>query len=130
MSIFNIISNLINPISKTIDELHFSGQEKGEIEVKKAELKGKLAELEAKISTKMLDLQSQALEANTKIAVAEQQHGSAYVKAVRPTLSILSFVIIILMGLEVMPYKQLIVQICGAYLGVYAGLRTYEKKGK
>jgi len=62
------------------------------------------------------------------MAVAEQQHGNTYVKAVRPTIMLGSFLLIVAMGFEIIPYKSLILQICGGYLGFYGGLRTWEKK--
>jgi hypothetical protein len=121
MSILGDLANLFRPVSDVIDNLHTSEEEKGKIRVK-------LAEIEAKVSTKMMDLQMKSLDANSKIAMAEQEHGNAYVKCIRPTISLGCFIILLATGFEFIEYKELIVKICGGYLGFYGALRTYEKK--
>jgi len=128
MSIFNFLSSIFKPAADIIDELNDSKEEIGNIAVKKAEAKNKLAEIEAQVSTKMMELQLKAIEANTKLESVIQSNGNWYTKSIRPTLALLSFVIIILMGLGVMEYNDLIIKVCAGYNGIYAGLRTYEKK--
>lgn len=121
MSILGDLGNLFRPISSLIDNVHTSEEERGQI-------KTKLAEIEAKVSTKMMELQSKVIDANAKIAVAEQEHGNTFVKMVRPIISLGCFVILMLTGFEIIPEKELIIKICGSYLGFYGALRTYEKK--
>lgn len=115
------ILNIFKPAADLIDNLHTSEEEKGQI-------KTKLAEIEAKVSTKMMELQSKVIDANAKIAVAEQEHGNTFVKMVRPIISLGCFIILMLTGFEIIPEKELIIKICGSYLGFYGALRTYEKK--
>ena len=128
MSLFSWISSLFEPVSNLVDEIHFSGEEKGAIDVKKAELRNKLAEIESKIATRTLELQSQIIEANSKIAVAEQQHGNWLSKSWRPLCSVGSFLALIAMGTDVMVYNQFLATIFGGFLGIYTGARSWEKK--
>jgi len=128
MSIFKWVSSLFDPVSKTIDELHYSGEEKGAIENKRAELKNKLAEIEAKVATRTLDLQSQIIEANSKIAVSEQEHGNWLSKSWRPMCSLGSFAMLSLMGMGKIPANEFLMMIFGGFLGIYSGARSWEKK--
>jgi len=130
MSLFSFIGDIFKPASDIIDELHFSGEEKGEVANKKAELKNKLAEIEARVSQKLMELQSQSIEANAKVAIAEQQHGNWLSRSHRPITSILLVTILICMGFEIIPYKELLIKICGGFLGVYGIGRSVEKARK
>ncbi len=128
MSIFSWIGELFSPAADLIDEIHYSGEEKGNIENKRAELKNKLAEIESKVATRTLDLQSQIIEANSKIAVAEQMQGNWLSKSWRPICSIGSFAALVAMGTDIMPYNQFLATIFGSFLGIYTGARSWEKK--
>jgi len=128
MSIFSFLGSLFSPLADTIDNLHDSEEELGQIAVKKAELRNKLAEIEAKVSTKMMELQSQSIEANAKMAVAEQQHGNTLSKSWRPITSLCMTGILVAMGFDLIAYKPLMVQICGGFLGIYGIGRSVEKK--
>lgn len=128
MSIFNWIGSLFEPAAKLVDDLHFSGEEKAEAKAKQAELKNKLAQIEAKVATRTLDLQSQIIEANSKIAIAEQQHGNWLSKSWRPLCSLGSFGMLVLMGSGIIPFNEFLSVIFGSFLGVYTGFRSYEKK--
>lgn len=123
MSILGDLANVFSPIAKLVDDLHTSSEEKGQI-------KAKIAEVEAKVSTKMMELQMASIDANTKIAIAEQEHGNSFVKMIRPVISLGCFVILLAMGFEFIPEKDLLMKICGGYLGFYGSLRTYEKTKK
>ena len=127
MSVFSWISSLFEPVSSLVDEIHFSGEEKGAIDVKKAELRNKLSEIEAKVATRTLDLQSQIIDANAKIATAEQEHGNWYVKSVRPTVFLCSFIMLTLMGFDIIPFNKFLASVFGATIGYYP-LRSWEKK--
>lgn len=128
MSIFDWIGSLFKPASDLVDELHFSGEEEANAKAKMAELKNKLAEIEAKVATRTLDLQSQIIEANSKIAVAEQQHGNWLSKSWRPICSLGSFASLMLMGTGYMEFNQYLAMIFGGFLGIYTGARSWEKK--
>lgn len=128
MSVFSWIGDIFDPISKTIDDLHFSGEEKGEAQAKMAELKNKLAEIEAKVATRTLDFQSQLVEANSKIAVAEQMHGNFLSKSWRPLCSFGCFIMISLMGFGVIPFNVYLFGFYSGFVGVYIPARSWEKK--
>ena len=121
MSLFSWISEIFTPVSDLVDELHFSGEEEGRI-------RNKLAEIEAKVATRTLELQSQIIEANAKIATAEQEHGNWLSKSWRPLCSLGSFAALVLMGTDVMVYNQFLATIFGSFLGIYTGARSWEKK--
>lgn len=121
MSVFSWIGDLFSPAADLVDDLHYSGEEK-------AELKNKLAEIEAKVATRTLDLQSQLIEATSKVAMSEQQHGNIFTKSVRPAISVGCFIMLMLMGIGSIPKDDLLMKICGGWLGVYGGLRSWEKK--
>lgn len=121
MSIFSWISNIFTPVSDLVDELHFSGEEEGR-------LRNKLAEIEAKVATRTLELQSQIIEANAKMATAEQEHGNWLSKSWRPLCSLGSFAALVAMGTDVMVYNQFLATIFGSFLGIYTGARSWEKK--
>ena len=128
MSIFSIIGGMFKPAADLIDNLHDSKEELGNISVKKQELKNKLAEIESKVAIQILELQSQSIEATAKMESVIQQHGNWFTKSVRPALSVVSYALIVCMAFGFIQYNDLILKICGGYIGVYAGLRTYEKK--
>jgi hypothetical protein len=130
MSIFNWIGSLFKPAADLVDDLVYSGEERGNIEVKKQEIKAKIAEIEAKVATRVLDLQNAALEANAKVAMSEQQHGNTFSKIWRPIASLCMVSILMLTGFGVIEYKELLVQISGGFLGIYGIGRSYEKGKK
>ena len=128
MEIFSFIKDIFKPASDIVDELHFSGEEAGNLEVKKAELKNKLAEIQAQMSTKVIEFQGKLTEANSKIAVAEQQHGNWLSKSWRPLASIMFIINISLMIYGVVPINEIALGGMLAFLGVYTGGRSLEKK--
>jgi len=130
MGLLSFIGDIFKPASDLVDELHFSGQEKGELENKKAELSNRLAEIESKVSVKLMDLQSQAIDANAKVAVQEQLSGSALSKNWRPITSLLLVGMLIAMGFEIIPYKDFLAKVAGGFLGIYGMGRSYEKGKK
>ena len=128
MSVFSWIGGLFEPVTKLIDEVQFSGEEKADAQIKMAELKNKLAEIEAKIATRTLELQSQIIEANAKVAMSEQEHGNLLSKSWRPICSLGSFVMLCLMGTGKIPYNEWLAMIFGGFLGIHGAGRTMEKK--
>lgn len=128
MSLFSWIGSLFEPVATLVDELHYSGEEKGQIDIKKSELRNKLAEIESKVATRTLELQSQIIEANSKIAVSEQEHGNWLSKSWRPMCSLGSFLMLVLMGIGKVPMNDFLATIFGSFLGIYTGARSWEKK--
>jgi hypothetical protein len=127
MSVLALLSGIVKPLGDAIDSIFTSDEERGEIEVKKAELKAKLAELEQKVATRMLDLQGQALEANAKVAVAEQTSGNWLSKSHRPLTSLAMTTLLVAMAFEFIPYNDTIAKLAGGFLGLYGVGRSYEK---
>lgn len=121
MSLFSWIGSLFSPAADLIDNVHTSTEEK-------LQLRNKLAEIEAKVATKTLDFQSQLIEANSKIAIAEQQSGNWLSKSWRPLCSLGSFVALVSMGIGYMEYNQFLATIFGSFLGIYTGARSWEKR--
>ena len=128
MSVFSWIGSIFSPAADLIDNLHSSDEEMGNIEVKKQEIRAKLAEIEARVSTKVLDLQNAALEANSKVAMSEQKHGNWLSKSWRPIASLSMVGILMATGFGVIEYKELLIQVCGGFLGIYGVGRSWEKK--
>jgi hypothetical protein len=128
MSLFSWIGELFEPATKIVDELHYSGEEKGKIEIRKAELKNKLAEIESRVSTKLLELQEKSLDANMKVAIAEQKHGNWLSKSWRPVCSIGMLALLLGMGFGAIEFNTLLAQIAGGFLGIYGMGRSWEKK--
>jgi hypothetical protein len=128
MSIFNWISGLFEPASKLIDDLHYSGEEKAAAKAKQAELKNILAQIEAQVATKTLDFQSKLIEANSKIAVAEQKHGNFLSKSWRPLCSIACMLMLSLMGFGIIEFNQFLAGVYAGFLGIYVPARSWEKK--
>jgi hypothetical protein len=75
-----------------------------------------------------MELQSQALDMQTKLGVAEQQHGNWLSKGWRPVASLAFVALLCAMGLDVIEFKPLLAQVAGAFLGLYGIGRTVEKK--
>lgn len=125
MSIFNFIVDVFKPISDTIDELHTSEEEKGLLKIK-------MKELQANASSKLLELQGRAIEANTKVAVAEQTSGNTLSKSWRPIAALAFVFMLVLMSIGTIPFNQFLAGIAGGFLGIYAPLRSLvdKKEGK
>jgi hypothetical protein len=128
MSVFSWIGDLFKPAADLVDEVHFSGEEKAEAKAKMAELKNKLAEIESKVATRTLDFQSQLVEANSKIAIAEQEHGNWLSKSWRPLCSFGCFIMVSLMGFGIVPFNVYLFGFYSGFVGVYIPARSWEKK--
>lgn len=131
MSIFAFIGSIFKPACDIVDSIHYSGDEKDKNKIKLSELKNQLAQIEAQVSTKMLELQSQIIEANSKIAVQEQVSGNWLSKSWRPLTSVCFTIMLCLMGTGVIEFNQFLAGIAGGFLGIYAPLRSLvDKKGE
>lgn len=130
MSIFSFISDIFKPAADLVDNLHDSDEEMGNIEVKKQELRNELAKMEYNLSTKYVELQTQAMEAQAKMEIAAQQHGNFLSKSWRPITSLIMAATLFGMGLGFIEYNQMITQIAGGFLGIYGLGRSVEKSVK
>jgi len=127
MSLFSFIGSIFKPAADLIDEIHVSDEERGR-------LRNAHAQIEAEVSIKVMELQHAAIEANSKVAIAEQEHGDAFTKKVRPIGYLIG---VLLGGLQVgayylyqIPVDPTLMGFATLLTGGYAVLRTYEKSKK
>ena len=130
MSILNLIAGIFKPAADLVDSLHDSKEEMGNIAVKKAELRNQLSQIEAQVSTKLIGLQSEVIAANSKIAIAEQEHGNLLSKSWRPITSLAFVSLLIAMGMGFVEFNQFLAGIAGSFLGIYAPMRSLIDKKK
>jgi hypothetical protein len=123
MSLFSFIGGIFKPAADLIDNVHTSEEEK-------LSLRNQLSQIEAQVTIKMVDLQSSIIEANSKLAIAEQEHGNWLSKSWRPLASMVMTSILVSMGFGFIEFNELLAQISGAFLGVYGIGRSIEKKSK
>lgn len=132
-SIAGFVSGLFKPAADLIDDLHYSGEEKGLHEEKMAELKIKLQTIEKDIINKLVESedkvrewQFKALELQNKLAIAETQSPSKLTSSWRPITSL------VLMGsciIQILWFKTVtpeLMHLTEAFLGIYAGGRSAE----
>lgn len=120
--IFSFLSEVFKPAAELIDNIHTSPEEMGI-------LKNKFAEIEAKVSVKLMELQMKVIDANSQVAIAEQQHGNWLSKSWRPIVSLGMLAILLAMGFGAIEFNELLAQISGGFLGIYGIGRSIEKRG-
>lgn len=77
MSIWSFLGSVMGPVTKLVDELHTSEEER-------LAIKSKLFELQTNITTKTLDYESRLVEAQSKVITAEAQGASWMQRNWRP----------------------------------------------
>lgn len=122
MSVFSVISKLVDPIARLIDDLHTSDEEKGQ-------LKAQLAELHYGSIQEMLSYEKVALESQVAVIKAEVQSESWLTRSWRPIvmLTLTSIIVLYWFGLgpeEIPPDLWLVIQLG---LGGYTVGRSAEK---
>lgn len=120
--IWDFLTSLIKPVTKIIDEVHTSDEEK-------LTLKNELAKIEAQVGSKLLDYEKQLLKAQSDIIVAEAQGGSWLQKSWRP-IAMLTFLILVVcdsLGLLVTPLANEAWTLLQIGLGGYVVGRSAEK---
>ena len=83
MKIFKFIGDILNPVTKMVDDLHTSEEER-------LGVKTKLFELQTQMTIKVMEYESQLLESKTKIITAEANGASWLQRSWRP-ITMLSF---------------------------------------
>jgi hypothetical protein len=122
MSIWNFLSGAINPITKLVDELHTSDEER-------LIIKAELAKLQNDITEKVLDYESQLLDSKTSIIVAEAQGASWLQRSWRP-ITMLTFLLLVVMdtfGWTAFRLSEEAWVLLQIGLGGYVAGRTVEK---
>ena len=133
--IFSFISNLIGPVTKLIDEVSTSDEER-------LRLRNELAKIERDVKLKALDLDKEIFDGQTKIQLAELKQESNFVKMARPfaTWSLVSIILFnyvgspvlkFLYGIDFPPINDTAIITLGAISGTHTLGRSLEKlKGK
>lgn len=122
MSVLAVIGSLVKPVSKLIDKLHTSDEERGEIV-------NALTTLENQMSAKVLEYESKALEARASIIKTEATGQSALQRNWRP-ITMLTFLILVVcdsFGLLVVPIADQMWTLLQIGLGGYVIGRSAEK---
>ncbi len=98
MSLLNFLSNAIKPIGDIINNLTTTDEErlKAQIELKK---------LENEITGKVIELESQLIEAQKSVIVAEAQGNSWLQRNWRPITMITFLVLVVLDSLGILAYR-------------------------
>ena len=89
MKIFEFISNIISPVTKMVDDLHTSEEER-------LQVKSKLFELQTEMTMKVMDYENKLLESKTKIINSEAQGASWLQRNWRP-ITMLTFLVLVVM---------------------------------
>lgn len=77
MKIFKFIGDILNPVSKMVDDLHTSEEER-------LGVKTKLFELQTQMTMKVMEYETKLLDSKTKIITAEAQGASWLQRSWRP----------------------------------------------
>ncbi|MFD2177776.1 3TM-type holin [Veronia pacifica] len=122
MAVWKLLTGLVSPVTKLIDDLHTSDEER-------LAVKAKLFELQTAMATKVLDYETRLMEAQAKVITAEAQGDSWLQRIWRPVtmLCFLALVILDSFGLlafRLAPEAWMLLQIG---LGGYVVGRSVEK---
>ncbi|MDF2185233.1 3TM-type holin [Grimontia hollisae] len=87
MSIWNVVSGLVEPVTDLIDDLHTSEEER-------LEVKAKLFAMQSAMAAKVMDYEARLIEAKTKVITAEAQGASWLQRNWRP-ITMLTFLMLV-----------------------------------
>ena len=133
--IFSFLSSIIGPVTKLIDEVDTSDEER-------LRFRNELAKIETTVKLKALDLEKSIYDGQTAIQTAELKQESFFVKAARPfstwaLVSIILFTYIVapfisyIWAIQLPPINDTAIITLGAISGTHTLGRTLEKlKGK
>lgn len=121
MGLFDFIGNIFKPAANLVDELHVSDEER-------FKLRNELAKIQGEVDKKFMDLQKTAIDAQSKVQVAEA--GSKYwLTATWRPITCLSLVGLILaesFGI-IPPLSDNVYMLTNIMFGSYSVGRSYEK---
>jgi len=122
MKVLDIITGIFKPLTKLVDDVHTSTEEK-------LTLRNKLVEIENSITSQVLDMQKQLLTSQTQIITAEAQGQSWIQRNWRPItmLTFLALVVCDSFGWLANPLAQEAWTLLQIGLGGYVVGRTVEK---
>ena len=133
--IFDFLANILSPVTKLIDEVDTSDEER-------LKLRNQLARIERDVKLKALELDKEIFDGQTKIQLAELKQESNFVKMARPfaTWSLVSIILFnyvgspvlkFLYGIDFPPINDTAIITLGAISGTHTLGRSLEKiKGK
>lgn len=122
MSVLAVIGGLIKPVSKLIDKLHTSDEERGEIV-------NALTTLENEMSSQVLEYESKVLEARASI-IKTEAIGQSWIQRNWRPITMLTFLVLVVcdsFGALVVPIADQMWTLLQLGLGGYVCGRTAEK---
>jgi hypothetical protein len=87
MSVWNFLGGLVEPVTKLIDDLHTSDEERQQI-------KAEIFKIQSKVTSQVLGYEQQLLEAQSSIVKAEAQGQSWLQRSWRP-ITMLTFLVLV-----------------------------------
>jgi len=125
MSIFSVIGGIISPVSKLIDDLHTSEEEK-------LTLRNQFKDMENQLALRSLKSYEATLEAKSNIIVSEAKADSWLTKSWRPItmLTFLGLIVLNSFGLLVNQLNDAAWTLLQIGIGGYIGGRSLERIAK
>jgi len=77
MAVWSFLSGLVEPVTKLIDDMHTSDEER-------LQVKSKLFEMQNEMAARVMDYEARLIEAKTKVITAEAQGASWLQRTWRP----------------------------------------------
>ena len=87
MSIWRFLSAVVEPVTKLVDELHTSDEER-------LQIKAKLFEMQTAMAAKAMDYETRLVESKTKIITAEA-HGASWLQRNWRPITMLTFLALV-----------------------------------
>lgn len=98
MSLLSVLAPLVSPITNLIDKMHTSDEEK--LQIEKAML-----DVQANLTMKMIEYESQLLEAQRSVIVAEAQGQSWMQRNWRPITMLTFLTLVVFDSFGVLPWR-------------------------
>ena len=87
MSVWKFLGGLVDPVTRLVDDLHTSDEER-------LQIKGELFQLQSKITSQVLGYEQRLLDSKTQIITAEAQGQSWLQRSWRP-ITMLTFLVLV-----------------------------------
>ncbi len=87
MSVWKILSGLVEPVTELVDDLHTSDEER-------LQVKARLFDMQTAMASKVMDYEARLIEAKTKVITAEAQGASWLQRNWRP-ITMLTFLVLV-----------------------------------
>ncbi|MFL7024271.1 3TM-type holin [Enterovibrio norvegicus] len=87
MSVWKILSGLVEPVTELIDDLHTSDEER-------LQVKARLFDMQTAMASKVLDYEARLIEAKTQVITAEAKGASWLQRNWRP-ITMLTFLVLV-----------------------------------